>query len=71
VVDEPVEGLAGPAAQAALVEDGADLAAGVAVEELVDGGDGFAIWQGRTRVAKVRAMRQMRILGKQGFTRRL
>jgi hypothetical protein len=41
VDDEPVEGLFGAAAEAALVEDGGDLAAGVLVEELVDGGDDF------------------------------
>jgi 8-oxo-dGTP diphosphatase len=34
-----VEGFAGAAVQAALVEDDRDLAAGVMVEELVDGGD--------------------------------
>jgi len=39
--DEPVEGAAFAAGQAAVVEDGGDLGVGVAVEELVDGGDGF------------------------------
>ena len=39
VDDEPVEGLAGAAVQAALVEDAGDLAGGVVVEELVDGGE--------------------------------
>ena len=35
----PVEGLAGAAGQAALVEDAGDLGGGVLVEQLVDGGD--------------------------------
>lgn len=38
--DEPVEGAAFAAGQAAVVEDGGDLAVGVVIEELVDGGDG-------------------------------
>ena len=38
--DEPVEGAAFAAGQAAVVEDAGDLGVGVAVEELVDGGDG-------------------------------
>ena len=38
VDDEAVEGLAGAAGQAALVEDARDLAGGVLVEELADGG---------------------------------
>ena len=39
VDDEPVEGLAGAAGHAALVEDAGDLAGGVVVEERVDGGE--------------------------------
>jgi hypothetical protein len=39
--DEPVEGAPFAAGQATVVEDGGDLGMGVAVEELVDGGDGF------------------------------
>ena len=38
--DEPVEGAAFAAGQAAVVEDAGDLGVGVVVEELVDGGDG-------------------------------
>jgi hypothetical protein len=40
--DEPVEGAAFAAGQATVVEDGGDLGVGVAVEELVDGGDASA-----------------------------
>src|ERR1019366_3263851 len=39
--DERVEGAAFAAGQAAVVEDAGDLGVGVAVEELVDGGDGL------------------------------
>ena len=39
--DEPVEGAAFAAGQAAVVEDAGDLGVGVVVEELVDGGDGL------------------------------
>ena len=38
--DEPVEGAAFAAGQAAVVEDAGDLGVGVVVEELIDGGDG-------------------------------
>src|SRR5260370_5525609 len=38
--DEPVEGAAFAAGQAADVEDAGDLGVGVVIEELVDGGDG-------------------------------
>ena len=38
--DEPVEGAAFAAGQAAVVEDAGDLGVGVVVEQLVDGGDG-------------------------------
>jgi hypothetical protein len=41
VDDEPVEGFAGAAEQAALVEDVCDLSGGVLVEQFVDGGGDF------------------------------
>ena len=37
VDDEPVEGFAGAAEQAAVVEDAGDLAGGVLAEQVVDG----------------------------------